>query len=254
MTLTVEIAWIVAVTLAALRFAAVLALTPVFGSANLPAHVRVFFVIGLAALLVTGLNVDPARVPISLATFALAAVSELLLGALLAFGIFTAFATFLLAGRIIDVQLGFGVAAIIDPTSRAQSPLLGTVLNLTAVALFFGIDGHHMLVRGIAFSLEQMPPGTLITEFDLGAVVAQFGGMFVYAAALAAPVLFVILLIDIVLAVIARSMPQVNVFIVSLPLKIFVGLTVLAISLRYLGPLIARIFEGMFEYWHRLLT
>ena len=59
---------------------------------------------------------------------------------------------------------------------------------------------------------------------------------------------------NVVLAVIARSMPQVNVFIVSLPLKIFVGLTVLAVSLCYLSPLIARVFESIFRFWHRLLT
>ena len=67
-------------------------------------------------------------------------------------------------------------------------------------------------------------------------------------------VLLTILLIDVVLSVIARTMPQVNIFIVSLPLKIFVGLLVLAISLRHLGPLTGKIFESIFEYWHRLLS
>lgn len=254
MTVSVEIAWILAVALVAMRFGAVLALTPMFGSASLPAHFRVLFVIGLSAVIVSGLAIEPTRLPLSVGAFALAALSEVVLGALLAFGIFAAFGAFLLAGRMMDIQLGFGVAAIIDPTSRTQAPLLGTILNLLAVAIFFAIDGHHMLIRGLVFSLEQVPPGTFVSEIDGGAVVAQFGGMFVYAVALSAPVLFVILLVDIVLAVIARSMPQVNVFIVSLPLKILIGLIVLAISLRYLGPLFARIFESIFDYWHQLLA
>ena len=111
-----------------------------------------------------------------------------------------------------------------------------------------------MLMRGLEFSFERIPPGTLMADIDPSIVVAQFGGMFLYAVALSAPVLFTILLIDIVLAVIARSMPQVNVFIVSLPLKILVGLLMLAISLRYMQPLIMRIFEDIFEYWQRLLS
>jgi flagellar biosynthesis protein FliR len=254
MNITIEAAWILAVTLVAIRFGATLALTPVFGSANLPAPVRVLFVVGLSVVLVSGLNIQPASLPTTLPAFIVAAFSELVLGALLAFGIFTAFAAFLLAGRIMDIQLGFGVAAIIDPTNRTQSPLLGTILNLMAVAMFFAIDGHHMIVRGLAFSLEQVPPGTFVTDVDPAAVVAQFGGMFVYATILAAPVLFTILLIDVVLAIVARSMPQVNVFIVSLPLKILVGLITLAISLRFLGPVVAHIFEDLFDYWHRLLS
>lgn len=254
MTITVELTWILAVALVAIRFGAVLALTPIFGSASLPIHFRVLFVVGLSALIVSALHLDPTRLPISVSAFLMASLAELVLGALMAFGIFAAFAAFLLAGRIMDIQLGFGVAAIIDPTNRSQAPLLGTILNLLAVTLFFAVDGHHMLVRGLVFSLEQVPPGTFVSDLDTGAVVAQFGGMFVYALALSAPVLFVILLVDIVLAVIARSMPQVNVFIVSLPLKILVGLIMLAVSLRYLAPLIGRIFENIFDYWHQLLT
>lgn len=254
MTVTVEIAWILAVALVALRFGAVIALTPVFGATTIPAHVRVLFVVGISALIVSGLHIEPSRLPVSIAAFLAAGLSELVLGAFMAFGIFAAFAAFLLAGRIMDIQLGFGVAAVIDPTNRTQAPLLGTILNLLAVAIFFAIDGHHMIIRGLAFSLEQVPPGTYVSELDPGLVVAQFGGMFVYALALSAPVLFVILLVDIVLAIIARSMPQMNIFIVSLPLKILVGLIVLAISLRYMGPLMIRIFENIFDYWHSLLS
>ena len=254
MRLTVEIGWILAVALVAVRFAAALALTPIFGTANVPARFRVLLILALSALVVSATGIEAARLPASLPAFLGAAMSEALLGAAMAFGIFAAFAVFLLAGRIMDIQLGFGVAVLIDPTNRTQSPLLGTFLNLMAVALFFAIDGHHMLLRGLVFSLEQAPPGTFPSELDPAAIVAQFGAMFVYAAALSAPVLLTILLIDVVLSVIARTMPQVNIFIVSLPLKIFVGLLVLAISLRHLGPLTGKIFESIFEYWHRLLS
>jgi flagellar biosynthetic protein FliR len=253
MKATVEIAWIITVALVAIRLGAVLALTPVFGGANSPVRFRVLFVLGMSALIVSGLGVDPINVPFSLSAFATAAVTELALGAVLAFGIFATFAAFLLAGRIMDVQMGFGVAALIDPANRTPSPLVGTFLNLLAVAFFFAIDGHHLLIRGFVFSLERVPVGTFLTEVDPTAVVAQFGGMFTYAAALAAPVIFSILLIDVVLAVVARTMPQVNVFIVGLPLKIFVGLLMLAISLRYVGPLMARIFESLFDYWSEVL-
>lgn len=254
MSTTVEIAWILAIALVALRLGAVLVLTPLFSVSAVPANVRVLLVIALAVFMVGALGIQGVTVPTSLGGLLAAGLSELVLGGLLAFGLFTAFAVFQLAGRIMDVQLGLSVATLIDPTTRAHSPLLGTALNLTAVAMFFAIDGHHLLIRGLAFSLERIPPGTLITEFDPAAVVAQFGGMFVYALALAAPVLFVILLIDVALAVTARSMPQVNIFIVSLPLKILVGLLVLAISLNYAAPLMTRVFENLFDYWQDVMS
>lgn len=254
MTTTVEVAWILAIALVALRLGAVLVLTPIFSAGAVPANVRVLLVIALAAFMVGALGVQNVAVPSSLGGLVAAGLSELVLGALLAFGLFTAFAVFQLAGRIMDVQLGLSVATLIDPTTRTHSPLLGTALNLTAVAVFFAVDGHHLLIRGLAFSLERMPPGTLITDFDPASIVAQFGGMFVYALALAAPVLFVILLVDVALAVTARSMPQVNVFIVSLPLKILVGLLVLAVSLNYVAPLMARVFENLFDYWHDVMS
>src|SRR5439155_1504570 len=130
MRLTVEIGWILAVALVAVRFAAALALTPVFGAANVPARFRVLLILALSALVVSATGIEAARLPASLPAFLGAATSEALLGAAMAFGIFAAFAVFLLAGRIMDIQLGFGVAVLIDPTNRTQSPLLGTFLNL----------------------------------------------------------------------------------------------------------------------------
>lgn len=254
MSASAEAAWIVAVALVALRLGTVLVLTPLFSLGGIPANVRVLLILALAVLMVSALGIQGFVAPTSMGELALAGLSELVLGALLAFGVFTAFAVFQLAGRVMDMQLGFGIATLIDPTTRAASPLLGTFLNLVAVAAFFAIDGHHLLIRGLAFSLERIPPGTFIADVDPGAVVAQFGGMFVYALALAAPVLFVILLVDVVLAVMARTMPQVNIFIVSLPLKIFVGLIVLAITLNYAAPLMTRVFENLFNYWHNLMA
>jgi flagellar biosynthesis protein FliR len=153
-----------------------------------------------------------------------------------------------------DIQLGFGVAGLIDPTTRNQAPLLGTILNMTAVLTFFLIGGHRLLLKGLAFSLQQIPPGSAFKGVPLAQVLAQFGGMFTYAALLAAPVMTVVLLVDIAMAMMARTMPQMNVFIIGLPLKILVGLTVLAISLGFLGPAFSLVFEELFASWQALLT
>lgn len=252
MRVLVDIGWILSVLLVAVRIGAALVMTPILSFGGIPAMTRVLLVLALAVALVSTVVVPPATT-LTFGSLLAAAAGELVIGGLLAFGIFTAFAAFQLAGRIMDLQMGFGVASLIDPATRTQSPLLGTLLNLVALAVFFAVDGHHLVIRGLAYSLSQLPPGSSLAALDPAAMVAQFGAMFMFAVALAAPVIFVLLLVDVALAVMARTMPQMNVFIVSLPIKILVGLLVLVMSMQYMGPVMQRVFEGMFDYWQRVL-
>src|SRR4030095_6402774 len=112
--------------------------------------------------------------------------------------------------RLLDFQFGFGIANLIDPVTRTQAPLIGTGLQMLAVVLFFVADGHHLLARALAFSLEQFPPGRSVLELHFAAVVARFGVMFPLGLAIAAPALLAVLLLDMGFAMISRTMPQMN--------------------------------------------
>jgi flagellar biosynthetic protein FliR len=227
----------------------------VFAAFGLPLNVRVLLVLALSATLVSGMDPGLAATVTGLpGDLALAAANELVVGGLLAFALFAGFAAFQFAGRIMDIQMGFGVAGLIDPATRNRAPLLGSILNLTAVLTFFVIGGHHQLLRGLAFSLERIPPGSRLTALPIATVIEQFGAMFVYAALLAAPVMTVILLVDIAMAMMARTMPQMNVFIIGLPLKIFVGLAVLAVALAYMGAAFSLVFDGLFAGWQKIIV
>jgi flagellar biosynthesis protein FliR len=253
-TFLVDAAWGTGVFLLSLRLGALFALSPIWGVAGGPPALRVLLVLALSAMLYGALPATGARVPIEGAGLAVAAATELAIGAVLAFGVFAAFAAFSLAGKIIDVQSGFGLGNVFDPVTRSQAPVIGTLLNLLAVTLFFAIDGHHALLRGVAFSLEALPLGTLPGALAADALVRQFGAMFVLALVLAAPVVFCLLLVEVGLAVLSRSLPQMNVFIVAIPIKIFVGLAMLAASVGYVGPVAARIFASIFRSWEELFT
>ncbi|ODB95140.1 flagellar biosynthetic protein FliR [Candidatus Thiodiazotropha endoloripes] len=244
---------VTAVLLVATRLAPLFLLTPIFAIARLPAHVRVLLILSLSLLMTVGLNVHPIEQPKQLSDLFLAMANELMFGLTLAFGLFTAFGAFLFGGRILDFQMGFGVANLIDPATQTQAPLIGTVLNLMAVMTFFLIDGHHMLIRGVAYSLEKIPPGSSLINLDIEVILAQFGVMFVYGLAVVAPAVAVLLMLDVGMAVAARTMPQVNMFIVGFPLKIFLGLVILALSLNYMGPLLEKIYSSIFTYWQRVI-
>jgi flagellar biosynthetic protein FliR len=254
MLFNVETAWLVAVLLTSIRFGTVFMMTPVFGSMGLPVQIRLMMVIGLSATLVSASGAHAVHVQSTIGDLALAGVSELLIGAIFSFGLFAGFGVFLFGGRLLDLQMGFGVASLFDPATKSQEPLLGTALNMLAVLLFFLIDGHHMIIRSLAYSLEKIPPGTTFFEVNIGAIIAQFGSMFVYGFALVAPVVFCLLLIDVGMAVMARTMPQLNIFILAMSVKIFVGLVVLAFSMRYMAPLMNKVFESIYLYWEKVLV
>jgi len=254
MTLIVDPLWGFCVFLLSLRIGTLFVLSPIWGVASVPAPFRVLLVLALSGLLVTATAAHATALPSSLGGLLGAAVSEVVIGAILAFGVFAAFAAFSLAGKVLDVQVGFGIGSVFDPVTHSQAPLLGTVLNLLAVVMFFAVDGHHMLLRGIAFSIEALPPGAMLPALPVDAVLRQFGAMFALGATLAAPVMFCLLLVDLGLAVLSRNLPQMNVFIVAVPLKIFVGLAMLAASVSYLGPVVAKIFASIFSFWEALFA
>ena len=159
MTLRIDAAWIALVLLVGLRIAPLFFMAPVFGSAPAPQLFRTILIVALSATIVAATGIALPQAPVSLGQLIAWGASEIVLGAALAFGLAAAFAAFLLAGRLMDFQLGFSVANLIDPVTRTQAPLIGTGLNLLAVTLFFAVDGHHVLLRTLALSLEHFPPG-----------------------------------------------------------------------------------------------
>jgi flagellar biosynthesis protein FliR len=253
MKISLDLNWVASVLLASLRVGTVFVLTPLMTMGATPRHFRVLFVLGLTAALIAGLAVPVTRIDWTLGGLLVAAAGELILGALLAFGLIAGFAVFQLAGRILDLQMGFGIAALIDPTTKSQTPLLGTLLYMAAVIAFFAVDGHHLVIRGLAYSLSSLPPGSGLVTINLAPVMTQFGAMFLFAVAIATPVVLVLFLVDVALAIMARVMPQMNVFFISLSLKIAVGLLTLILAFGFLSPVVKRVFETIFEYFEQTL-
>ena len=248
MTLRIDIAWLMGTLLLAARIAAATVLTPVFGPTQIPAPVRVMISLGLAAFLL--LAIPTSLPPIeSGAGLAVATLGELVLGASLAFGFLVAYSATQLAGRVLDIQLGYGAASVLNPTTQTPAPLIGTVFGMAGVAVFLAMDGHHVLLRALALSVEHYPPGTLAFDFDFSEHLRFSGAMFTFGLALAAPVMLTLLLSDIALAVMARSMPQLNIFVLSFSVKIVLGLIGLAVSVKFAGGVLTALFESTWRFW-----
>lgn len=254
MTVDLDYGWMLAVFCTAIRLGVVLMLSPVFTGLTGLVTVRVLFTLALSATLVSGLGMRLPPVPLEIGPVLLAGMAEAVTGLTLAFGVFAAFGAFSVAGKILDVQTGFGLGNIYDPVTRAGAPMFATLLNMVAVAVFFGMDAHHALLRGIAFSLREVPPGSGFHALDVEAAIRQFGLMFSLGVAMVIPVMLCLLLAETGLAVVSRVLPQMNVFVVGVPVKIVVGLAVFALTLGTLQPVMARVYESIFLYWEQVLT
>lgn len=249
----IDPAWLMAVFCTAVRLGVVLLLSPVLSGLNGMAAVRVLLTLGLSVLLVDGLGPRLPPPLLELGPLLLAALAEVVLGGTLAFGVFAAFGAFSVAGKVLDIQSGFGMGNVYDPVTRGGAALFATMLNMLAVVVFFGMDAHHALLRGLAFSLQQAPPGAGFHALAGEAVVRQFGLMFSLGVALIVPVMLGLLLVETGLAIVSRVLPQMNVFVIGVPVKIVAGLMLLAITLGTLGPVMGRVYASIFVFWEQVL-
>lgn len=245
--------WLIAVLLFATRLGMVLFLTPLMGSVGVPKRIRVLLVFSLAVALVSGMGwpgvTDIHDAPGMIVAF----VAELLWGAILAFGLQAAYAAFMIGGRVVDMQIGFGLASLLDPVSRTQSPLLGTLYQMYAIAWFLAMDGHIAVVEGLVRSVELIPLGSMPTELPMAAIIGVFGILCSLGVLLFGAAIVCLLLIDVALGVASRVMPQANVFMLSIPVKAMFGLVLLMMSAAYAQPVMRRIFSEVFKYWDVVL-
>ena len=254
MAFDVDTAWLMTVVLVTIRLGVLFFATPFDGVGNLPVQIRVFITLALAVMMVgasaPGVRVMPASVPQLLSW----GLREALIGLVMAFGLYCVVGAVMVAGKLIDFQAGFGAAEIMNPATSSSSPLTGTVLSLLMVTVFFLSGAAHLALKGIAWSLQVSPPGGAFGTLPLDAIVKQFGITFLYGFVIAAPVIGVLLLLETGLAIMGRSMPQLNVYFLFLPLKIGVALGLTAVAVRYLSPVFERLFIGTLRYWQQALA
>jgi flagellar biosynthetic protein FliR len=251
MTVNIDPAWVMATFLTAVRIGTLLIMSPILSGLGSLVVVRVLLTLSLSAMLVSGMQLPVTPVPMQFGSVVFAAMAEVLTGAVLAFGVFAAFGAFSVAGKILDIQSGFGIGSVYDPVTRSGAPLFATMLNMVAVVVFFSVDAHHAFMRGIAFSLSEVPVGSGFLALDADAVIRQFGLMFLLGVALIIPVLLCMLLVEVGLAVISRVLPQMNVFVVVVPAKIFAGVALFALTVTTMSPSLQKVFGTIFLFWEQ---
>ena len=242
MTLDLPLTLMWSLPLASVRVLALMLVAPIFGHTAVPMRIRVMVAVAMSAVIAplaaphAGI-VDPT--PLQAASLV---GREVMIGGVLGFGLRLIFDVFAPVGELISLQGGLGAANVLDPSSGASSVVLGVLLQLFAVVVFLAVDGHHALVRGIALSFETLPIGGDAVSVDAFAFVSGLGAtLFDVTARLAAPVTIVMLVANVGVGILGRSIPQLNLMALQLPAHIAITLLIIGIAANPLGEAIASV-------------
>lgn len=247
-----DLSWVVATLLMWVRMGVLLGLSPLAQAVKAPPAFWVLFTLVLAGTLCGALGLR-ATAPAGLGGLALLALSEATLGALMGLSLHAAFAVLQIAGRLLDLQMGFGMATVLDPVTRANAPMVGVALTMVGLSVFFGVDAHHALLQGLAKTAQWIPPGTAWQLPSAAALARVMGSMFTLAVVVMAPALFLLLLLEVVLDYMSRVLPQMNVMFVGMPVKVMVGLGTLAIAAPGMASVLRKVYASTFLFWQEVL-
>lgn len=239
------------------RVAGIFAALPVFGGRRMPLRVKAITVLMITLVCFPTLTVTYPQVPSDAFTLALLVFSEVMIGLTLAFITQIIFAAVEFSGQIIGMQMGLTISSIIDPSQGTQTQIMSVLQTLFATLMFLSLNIHHMFIRAIMDSFKVIPLGGWHLSGELvNSLVIRTADIFIIGIRLAAPVMVALLLATVALGIMARAFPQMNIFMISLPLNIGLGLIisgmtltiffhVLEISFGHLSAQIAELFRLM---------
>jgi flagellar biosynthetic protein FliR len=219
------------------RISPLFLLAPLFSSKMLPGRARSVIAVALAiGITPIAVHAGDARIPLDALAFGGLVLKELLVGAAFAFGLAVLFAAVTAAGSIVDALVGFSFGSLVDPITGNQGGTLNQVYSMVGLAIFVAINGDAWVIQGLARTYDAVPllSAPEVRSLVQGAELA-FSGILGAALQICAPVMLAMLLTDVAFGLVARMMPQLNVFAVGFPAKVTVGLLVIGASLPFVG-------------------
>jgi flagellar biosynthetic protein FliR len=223
-----------ALLFAMVRIGAAFIAAPVFSAVAVPLPARIALSGAIGVLVINVTHIHPPSDIFSLVSF-VSIASEALIGLALGFVLQIAFSAPMIASEVIGMGMGLGFASAIDPQNGHSTPALGQFLSILMTLLFLSVDGHLVLVDLVVRSYEVMPPGEWLQPERL-LNIAMFGGYaFMAGLLLALPVGFLLLCLNVIVGMLSRAAPALNLFAVGLPASLAVGVVAILLALPAMG-------------------
>jgi len=221
-------------------------LMPIIGSTSVPTPVKALFSLVLALILVPIVHVSPDTFPSSPFGYLVFVGSEIVFGATLAFLVRMVLSATDIAGQMVSISMGMGMAGVMDPQSGTQVSLIGNLWNIIAILIFLAINGHHLFIRALVESFTWVQPGSIhIADATFRGIVSAVQHMFVLAIQIMAPAAVALFFGHVAMGIIAKTVPQMPVIIVAMPMNIAIGFICVGLSMSYFLPLMIKNFDKM---------
>ncbi len=221
------------------RMAGLFLVAPIFGRRNIPAYLKIGLSFMMALILVNTITLQKPVYDSNLLAFAGLIAKEAIVGIVLGYISYLVFTAIYMAGQLIDMQIGFGMVSVLDPVSNIQVPVTSNLYFIISMLIFLISNGHHDLIKALFRSYEIVPLGKAVFGKDLlGDILNISGNTLVIGFKIAAPVIAAMLIADIALGVLSRTVPQLNIFAVGITLKLFVGLLIMFLTIEMFNMVI----------------
>lgn len=227
--------WLIAM----IRPGAAFIAAPVFGAPAVPLQLRLILALALGLAALNSVSITLPQDGVASFEGVMLVMGEILAGLAMGFAVQIGYAAAFVAGETIGNAMGLNFAAMVDPSSGQSTQVLGQFLSILANFLLLGMDGHLLLASFVVQSYTAVPPGAAMLSNDTVWRLIEFGGSLMgMGVTVALPVAFALVLVQIVMGMLSRAAPSLNLFAVGMPVAMMAGLVLLAIA----APIMA---EGM---------
>jgi flagellar biosynthetic protein FliR len=218
------------------RALGMLLMVPILSNRNVPYMSKIALTFFLSVIVITTIDLEMTVASTDVVNFAIAVLFEFITGWLIGFAAYIVFSILTLAGQFIDAQIGFSMVNVFDPLSQIQLTITGNLYYYLLIMVTLMTSAHHMFIRALVDSYTLIPLGRMALTPELQETF--FGYMNQYfglALQISAPIFFVMIITNVVLGILARTVPQLNMFVIGFPIKILFGLLTLYVTLALFG-------------------
>lgn len=228
------------------RVTGMFVVAPIFGRRSIPTYYKAGFSFFIALIMMNVIEQSDIKTGESMFTYAPLVFKEFIVGLILGFVGYIILSGIYIAGQMIDMKIGFGVVNIIDPMTNIQVPVTANFYTTITLLVLLMMGGHHLLIRALYESFSLLPLGEAIFSTALEPdVIRLFGSIFTIGFKIAAPIIAAVLVSDIGLGIITKTVPQLNVFVVGMPLKIVMGFIIMFITVPAFIGIVEMLIRGM---------
>lgn len=228
------------------RTGSIIFTAPIFGAVNVPMQVKMGLC-ALISLLLTPLT-PYAALPGTFTALVVGLGGEILIGAAIGLAVKFVFTGIEFAGQVASLQMGIGMASAYDPLNSAQITVLGKLMSLLTLLIFLSVNGHLMVIMALKKSFDVIPPyGFTLSGALMENLIVFSREIFILAFKFSAPVVAVLIFINIALGIMARTVPQLNMFVIGFAITIFVGFVMIMLSLPVFETATVNALERMWQ-------